>query len=313
MRDDMERSPRDAALEWAMRIEEPDFDDWDAHLAWLEKDPANPRLYRNASIALKDGIAAVRDVEPLRAANDDGTIVDAPPLRKRGAWLAVMTGLAASAVVVLLPRQTPVARDLVHAAAPGATKRIPLADGSVLTLNGGAVVRVLGGNPRRLRLERGEVFVEVARDADHPFRLLASTSVFEDVGTAFNARLDAGVVSLAVAEGVVAYDPDAAAVRMPAGQSITVGTSRAVLGRTEPSTVGSWRSGRLIYTGAAMSRVATDLSAALGTTIHLSDNVANKRFTGVIVLRGSDSEVIHRFAALGGISGRLDGKEWKMK
>src|SRR3546814_20645338 len=63
------------------------------------------------------------------------------------------------------------------------------------------------------------MFHVVHKDAD-PFVVEAGSAQFVDLGTAFNVVRGAGRTAVAVSEGIVAYNPKGANIRMTAGQGL---------------------------------------------------------------------------------------------
>src|SRR3546814_5331827 len=87
-------------------------------------------------------------------------------------------------------------------------------------VNGAARLLLDDDRPRFARLERGEaMFHVVHKDAD-PFVVEAGSAQFVDLGTAFNVVRGAGRTAVAVSEGIVAYNPKGANIRMTAGQGL---------------------------------------------------------------------------------------------
>ena len=88
----------------------------------------------------------------------------------------------------------------------GEQQTIELADGSVITLNtGGQLVVDYSGPVRRVLLERGEAYFEVAEDPDRPFRVGLGAHTVTVLGTAFNVLMDPGRYQVAVIEGAVTF------------------------------------------------------------------------------------------------------------
>jgi ferric-dicitrate binding protein FerR (iron transport regulator)/tetratricopeptide (TPR) repeat protein len=89
--------------------------------------------------------------------------------------------------------------------APGERRRVALADGSVISLNGNTSVQVAG--ERQLKLAKGEVFVEVAPRppaADGAtFTVQTSDRQVAALGTKFDVRSGAGGTGVAVTQGKV--------------------------------------------------------------------------------------------------------------
>ena len=105
-------------------------------------------------------------------------------------------------------------------------------------------------------------------------------------GTVFNvARGDDGV-RVAVASGMVLYNPGREAVRLGAGDALSDagGSSPIVLAKVDPANVGAWRSGRLSYDNAPLSRIAADLARATGQRVRIAPALAGRQFSGTIRL-----------------------------
>jgi transmembrane sensor len=141
----------------------------------------------------------------------------------------------------------------VYRSAIGDTKVVSLADGSTVTLNTNSAIRVaLSAAERRIDLDRGEAFFEVAKDAQRPFIVSTAGKRIIAVGTKFSVfrgDLDTRVV---VTEGQVkveeiqSSDGGGLVTQLPAG-SIAQAGSAGVLVRhssvAEAETYMSWRSG----------------------------------------------------------------------
>ena len=86
----------------------------------------------------------------------------------------------------------------------GEQQTIELDDGSLVTLNtGGQMVVDVNEQVRRILLERGEAYFEVAKDRDRPFTVVLGVRSVTAVGTAFNIRKHPEHYQVAVIEGAV--------------------------------------------------------------------------------------------------------------
>ena len=102
---------------------------------------------------------------------------------------------------------------------PAAPSTQVLADGTVVELNGAAVIASdFTATERRVRLERGEAHFTVTKDAARPFTVTAAGVSVRAVGTAFNVRLADAAVEVLVTEGQVRLQPPPAAA-VPASAS----------------------------------------------------------------------------------------------
>src|SRR3546814_8843655 len=70
------------------------------------------------------------------------------------------------------------------------------------------------------RLERGEAMFHVVHKDDDPFVVEAGSAQLVNLGTAFNVVRAKGRTVVAVSEGIVAYNPKGANIRMTAGQGL---------------------------------------------------------------------------------------------
>lgn len=86
----------------------------------------------------------------------------------------------------------------------GEQQAIELDDGSVVTLNtGGQIVVDFSGPVRRVLLERGEAYFEVAEQPGRPFSVDLGVRSVTAIGTAFNIRKHPEHYQVAVIEGAV--------------------------------------------------------------------------------------------------------------
>lgn len=83
-------------------------------------------------------------------------------------------------------------------------RRVTLPDGSVLFANAGADVALTA--PRTLDLRAGEVYLEVAHDAAHPFSVKTRDRAVHALGTRFSVTVDDRGTGVLVAEGRVRVD-----------------------------------------------------------------------------------------------------------
>ena len=90
----------------------------------------------------------------------------------------------------------------------------------------------------------------------------AGSLALVDLGTVFDVRLGQQT-RVAVAEGAVMVDPKGAALRLDAGQAVTVDGHRLLRADVPPDEVGGWREGRLAFDGAPLGMVAQDMSRFL--------------------------------------------------
>lgn len=307
------------ALDWARRVHEPDFDDWDGHLDWLEADPGNAALFDQLSLDLETatvGLAA----EPVPVPAPDAAN-DNPPVAASSRWW-LGSAMAAALVGVVGIAAWPSGPDgpsspLTIATALGQTRSVRLADGTRVAMNGGTTLQVDRGT-RALSFGQGEAYFDVVHDPAHPFRLQIGTASVEDIGTAFNVRRHDDVIEVAVRSGIVSFDPDGGteadddAVILKAGQAIRIVDDRGAVRPVDQATVGGWRSGQLSYGDVALAEVASDLSRAIGQPVRLSPGDATRRFSGTFKVDADPATSVQRLAAISGMRATRDGAGWRL-
>lgn len=91
----------------------------------------------------------------------------------------------------------------------GGLASVPMPDGSKVTLNTNSSVRVaVSDHERRVQLDRGEAFFEVAKDPTRPFVVVAGRQRVIAVGTAFSVRRGEHGIQVAVTEGKVKIEEE---------------------------------------------------------------------------------------------------------
>jgi transmembrane sensor len=106
----------------------------------------------------------------------------------------------------------------VYSTSVGGISSIPLADGSVVTLNTASRIRVeFAPKERRVVLESGEAYFAVKRNPERPFVVVAGEQRIVDVGTQFSVRRDRSGLRVVVTEGVVRLETPRADIRSASG------------------------------------------------------------------------------------------------
>lgn len=276
----MNEAKRDAALDWAIRVADPDFADWDGYTAWLEADPAHAERYDAAVQALAEAERQVAAVPP--------TPVVAQPVPRRHWHGARWAGAAMAAAVVGavgLNVWNDRAQPYVVETIAGQQRTVPLGDGSEIVLAGGSRVELDHAKPRFAAVTRGEILFHVRHDDRHPFQVRAGKLEMTDLGTVFNVKLAGPVTRVAVAEGAVMIDPKGAALRLDPGQAVVASGASLQRQTVEPASVGGWRDGWLAFDGATLMEVAADLSRQLARPVAVDPAIANRTFRGTLDMR----------------------------
>lgn len=302
---------RAEAIDWYVRLRADRTEDWEAFVAWLARDPAHSSAYDAVALADLD-LAPVLTAwasQPLAANDDDrGRSWRAG---RRG-WLGGAAAAAALLIGVFAgPSLFSDSRYQV-ATAPGQQRVVDLGGGDRMVLNGGARVTLDKKQTRFAALDEGEATFIIRHDPRSPFTLELGADRVQDVGTLFNVVRDKAGQTIEVAEGAVLYNPGREAITLVAGQTLSdrTGESRIIISRKEPSAIGAWRRGQLIYRGVPLAVVAADLSRNLGTTINVTQSVAARPFSGTIQIDRNQERMFARLAAILDVEAERTGKGW---
>ena len=216
-------------------------------------------------------------------------------------------GLAAAGVLVLTGGWFLAARMAGHeeySNPEAAARRVELHDGSFVHLNTGSELRVdFSAGERRVRLQSGEAYFEVAHDASRPFVVVAGGVVVRAIGTAFNVRLASANVEVLVEEGrvevapvvvapVAAGAPVVAAPQLGAGERTRVPRADAIVPpqierveRRELRAALAWHRQSVILTDIALEEVIARFNRRNEVQLVLADaELRGRRVGGVIFL-----------------------------
>jgi transmembrane sensor len=210
----------------------------------------------------------------------------------------------------------------IYSTAVGAHRMIALADGSHVELNTNTLLRAaIDTHYRKVWLDRGEVFFQIAHDTGHPFVVMAGDRSITVLGTKFLVRRDSDRFEVAVLEGRVRVDaaggsnahsallsagdlvivrPDAALYRQKVSQKLNdeLGWRRGVLVFDHTTLADAaaefnrYNSRKLVVTGAIASRLTIDGTFPTGNPAAFIDIVQD--VFGLRTENRSDETVISR-------------------
>ena len=151
----------------------------------------------------------------------------------------------------------------------GSVTSVPITDGSTVTLNTNSRIRVaVSDHERRVELNRGEAFFEVAKDPTRPFVVVVGNRRVVAVGTKFSVRRDEqNEVRVIVTEGRVRIEPMNEAEAVPAeltAGAIARGAGESVLIQKRPideiEEALSWRKGYLVFRDTPLAEAVTEFN-----------------------------------------------------
>lgn len=189
-------------------------------------------------------------------------------LRRR--WYAPLTAVAAAIAAVAAPLLLIDERAEVYATPVGGFQRLPLADGSRVEINTDTRLELrFSEEERRVELDQGEAFFDVASDRTRPFVVSTGGYRVIAVGTAFSVRKLGGTVAVIVTEGRVRLErgggpegPGNSAL-VSAGHVVNVSEAVAVVRPAPAETLAeslSWRDGLLVFNDQPLGEVAAEFN-----------------------------------------------------
>jgi transmembrane sensor len=183
----------------------------------------------------------------------------------------------------------------------GGTASVPMSDGSLVTLNTNSQIRLaVTGTERKVELERGEAFFEVAKDPNRPFVVSVGNKRVIAVGTKFSVLREANDVRIVVTEGTVRVE-----TAMGTGQEtlkpISAGmvaraTDEGVLLQSKPLSEAedylSWRSGVLVFRDVTLADAVAEFNRYNTRKIIIRDpTIAGMRVAGSFRSTNADAFV----------------------
>lgn len=260
------------AADWLARR---DADGWasadeSAFQAWLAESTAHRVAYLRLEAAWQEAgrLRALRGPKPEPVPKSWSRRLMLPI----AAGLLVAVGLGAALTIGWPIREE-------FETAIGGHETIPLTDGSRVELNTDSRLRVASmGDRRRVILERGEAYFEVAKDPSRPFVVEAAGQRVTVLGTKFSVRIENGDLRVAVTEGRVRVDPQIAPNVAPvvltpgavarSGRDGVLISQRAVPQLEEGL---SWRAGMLIFSNATLADAVADFNRYNRTKLVMRD------------------------------------------
>ncbi len=276
-----------AAL-WRVRQERSSWsaEDQQALDAWLAESTA----HRVAWLRLDYGWKRVDRLAALRAPSIGGKLVwqSRNPQRRTLAMAAgflLTVGLSVLGVSQWLNDGTQ-----QYVTAVGGHETVPLRDGSRIELNTDTRVRAaVDETARRVWLDKGEAYFDIARDPARPFVVDAGDHRIVVLGTRFSVRRDQGRVEVFVEEGRVRVEakandkPSPPAIAMPGDRVIAEAGAMLLAPASEDKVASelSWRKGVLIFDRTSLAAAAAEFNRYNAKKLSIDDRtIADVRISG---------------------------------
>jgi transmembrane sensor len=270
------------AAAWALRhpigpAEQGEFE------AWLVRDRRHPGALLRAQAALSVIDRALAPEAPA------STIAAPVVVTRTRRWILGGVGSAVAAAMAGIVAWPRFIGESV-ATARGEIRRLPLADGSVATIDTSSELRiVLASDSRRIDLNKGQVWFQVAKDRRRPFIVDAGVAQVRALGTAFSVNRTEEGVQVSITEGTVAVwasDGGGTMTILKAGQYATflpgaltpkTGTAPAAIERSL-----AWRAGEISLENETLGSAVSQFNRYNRQQLVVLDaDLANERLVGL--------------------------------
>lgn len=257
--------------------------------AWQEADPAHRRAYEQVDFAWESSLAVPEKTLRTILAKKE----PAPKgLRNRRNFGLAAAGTVAALAIVAFNAGTLLRGSLQYTytltTTHGGREQVKLPDGSMLYANTDTEATVtFYGHQREVKLEKGEIFLEVARDQARPFIVNATLGTVKVTGTRFNVRYDDTGMDVAVVSGSVEVSTGSWSNKQT--RTLTKGMTVAIderarlgeIGLVDMRTVTAWQRGRIIVENMPLVQVVKELNRYLpAPALLIAPRLSQYRVTG---------------------------------
>ena len=293
---------REAALDWLVRTNDPEFEAWDEFSAWLEADSSNADTYHSlaaSEVEMRPFVKAVPATEPSVRTSS----------RPRLALVAGVAALAAAMTAIVAPRMMAVD----YSTGAGEVRIVSLGGQDQLVMNGSTKLELAGFDRRTVRLAEGQVLLRLKDPSKDKIELLSGDLKLVDVGTVFEVARDGRDTRVIVSEGAVIADPGGAGLKLMPGQRLDTSDGAAVLQAmpADISSVGSFERGQLSYVDEPLSHIIADLRRSTAIDFSVSEAISARRFTGTLSVAEVKRDP-RSLAPLLGVTVEQSDQGWKL-
>lgn len=271
----------DQAAQWAARLDRGSLNERESQTLqeWLDADSR----HQGALVRAQAMLAPCEPRDTLIPIAQSSRSL--PGMRAIGATLASIAAALLVAVLVLSPPST---EDLAYQTAYGEVRRVPLNDGSVMTLNTRSKADIeFGEKNRSVKLIEGEGFFEVAPDKSRPFLVNSDGYTVKAVGTAFVVRKQPDDrIQVVVYEGIVdVASQKTKPLRLKAGDMVEIGDRDpspqvSTLDDEQLLQELAWREGKIALTGQTLEYAAREFNRYNEVHIRVEPSVSGLEVVG---------------------------------
>lgn len=201
----------------------------------------------------------------------------------------------------------------------GGQYQVTLSDGTRVWLNASSSIRfpvTFKGTERKVEIT-GEAYFEVAKNKARPFKVVASSSEIEVLGTHFNVNAydDEAEIETTLLEGLVKVSVPSIPGRqtprfLQPGQQAGIDKNGRinVLNNADTEGAVAWKNGWFHFKNADLKTILRQIARWYDVDIEYKGNV-NLHFTGQLTRNDNVSKVFEKLALTGEVRFKIDGRK----
>ncbi|MDQ0839341.1 FecR family protein [Sphingomonas faeni] len=169
--------------------------------------------------------------------------------------------------------------DRVLSTGKGQRASAVLSDGTNVQLDAETTMRVAyAQGARRVMLDRGQVFFDVAHDASRPFTVLADGRTVTALGTRFTVRNDPGRYQVALLQGRVrvASRTSARTVTLAPGEKFVAAGAFGSVSNLDVAKVTAWQEGQVEFDDAMLSDAVAEMNRYSAVQLSVTDEALGR-------------------------------------
>lgn len=251
---------------------------------WRQRDPTHERIWQE--------VVGLHALAGKAIVNRRKQVAPSGLVSRRRVMLGVGGSLAAAAMGAVYIPSLVLRSQADFITTTAEMKSVNLPDGSVATLGPDSAIKLDFSPERRgVELLAGMAFFKVAVDSARPFRASKDALAATALGTAFDIREDAGILSVSVDHGLVEArmpaSPIMNGVRLAEGEWIRFdeSTRQFEQGKIETSQVAAWRRGMIVADRDKIGSVVAQIARwQSGKIVFADQSLASRRISGLFDL-----------------------------
>jgi transmembrane sensor len=197
----------------------------------------------------------------------------------------------------------------------GGQYQLTLSDGTKVWLNAASSLRfplVFVGNERKVEMT-GEIYFEVAKNANKPFKVISNGQEVEVLGTHFNvmAYPNEKAIKTTLVEGSVKVSKDNRSTILQPGQQAKVGFNNGIFRTINDVSLEeelAWKDGNFQFNNASLDVIMRQIERWYDVDIEYVGKVPDEHFTGKLPRNTNLSNVL-KILSMSEIQFKIEGKK----